>query len=179
MTLDLTVWISVALFLVHEFEEIIFIRAWIDRHQDDPRVSRQVFWSFRDTSTATIAALIFEEYLLFTVVAFLTTTTSLGGMFFAGLLAPYALHLVGHIAEAVSLKMRTPSVTTSALTLPWYAYAIAHLTSLTPDGIPSLIAWSLFFTAIIAANFALLYRVRPHLDRHLHARSKRTRRPTT
>ena len=40
MSLDLIVWISVALFLVHEFEEIIFIRAWLDRHQDDPRVSR-------------------------------------------------------------------------------------------------------------------------------------------
>lgn len=61
MSLDLIVRISVALFLVHEFEEIIFIRAWLDRHQDDPRVSRQAFWSFRDTSTATIAALIFEE----------------------------------------------------------------------------------------------------------------------
>lgn len=165
MTLDTIIWVSVALFVVHEFEEIVCIRSWLAKHQNDHRAKRQVFWSFRDTSTATIATLIFEEYLIFAGLAFAATLAGLPGMF-AGLLVPYALHLVGHIFEAIRLRMHTPSVITSVLTLPWFAYAVIDLTA-RATGLIEVAVWSAVFTVVIAANFAFLYRFRPHLERHL------------
>ncbi|MDN6399944.1 MAG: HXXEE domain-containing protein, partial [Brachybacterium sp.] len=102
MSLDLIVWISVALFLVHEFEEIVTIRPWLSRHRDDPRARRQVFWSFRNTSTSIIAAMIFEEYVIFAVIAFTVGLIEQPAVF-AGLMIPYTLHLVSHIAEAIRL----------------------------------------------------------------------------
>ncbi|MFV0434183.1 MAG: HXXEE domain-containing protein [Leucobacter sp.] len=171
MSPDLVIWISVTLFMIHEFEEIICIRPWLDRHRNDPRAPKQVFWRFRDTSTATIAALIFEEYLLFSAVALAATLANGGELFFAGLLVPYAFHLIGHICEAVRLRMRTPSLVSSAITLPWYIYAVVELTPQSPSGIFAVAAWSLLFTAVIVANFALLYRLEPRVDRCLRGDS--------
>lgn len=165
MSLDIIVWLSVTLFLVHEFEEIIFIRPWLRRHRDEPRARQQVFWSWRNTSTATIAAMIFEEYLLVTAFAFVAVLANQPALF-AGFLVPYALHLIGHIAEAITLRMRTPSVITSIATLPWCVYAIIELTS--RSSAPVMVAvWAAASTVLIAANFALIYRLGPTIDRHL------------
>ncbi|RCS82592.1 HXXEE domain-containing protein [Brachybacterium alimentarium] len=165
MSLDLIVWISVALLLVHEFEEIVTIRPWLSRHRDDPRARRQVFWSFRNTSTSIIAAMIFEEYVIFAVIAFTVVLIEQPAVF-AGLMIPYTLHLVSHIAEAIRLGMRTPSVLSSAITLPWCLYAIVELIRQAQAPL-AVGAWTVVFTVVIAANFALIYRLRPALERRL------------
>lgn len=165
MSLDLIVWVSVALFLVHEFEEIVYIRPWLSRHRDDARAQRQVFWSFRRTSTSVIAAMIFEEYVIFVAIAFIVVITEQPAVF-AGLMIPYTLHLVSHVAEAIRLRIRTPSVLSSALTLPWYLYAIVELVRQAQA--PAAVAvWAVVFTVAIAANFAVIYRFRPILERRL------------
>lgn len=165
MNLDLIVWISVALFLVHEFEEIVCIRPWLAKYRDDPRVQRQVFWSFRNTSTSVIAAMIFEEYVIFVAVAFAVVVFEQPAVF-AGLMIPYALHLVSHIVEAVRLRLRTPSVLSSIATLPWCLYAIVDLVSQATNPV-TVVIWGLVFAGVISANFALIYRLRPALERRL------------
>lgn len=168
MSLDIIVWVSVTAFMVHEFEEIVFIRPWLARHRDDPRARSQVFWNWRNTSTSTIAAMIFEEYVIFTGVA-VTATLTAQPAFFAGLLIPYTLHLIGHIAEAVRLRMRTPSVISSILTLPWCLYATVELTIRSQA--PLLVAlWTGVFAVTITANFALIYWLKPIVDKHLRGR---------
>ena len=119
MSRDTIVWLSVVLFMVHEFEEIIFIRPWLSRFRDDPRARRQAFWGFRSFSTPTLAAMIFEEFVLFSLIALVSVVTGYLPLI-AGFLIPYALHLLGHVLEALRLRMRTPSAVTAAPTLTWY-----------------------------------------------------------
>ncbi|MDY6054616.1 HXXEE domain-containing protein [Micrococcus sp.] len=172
MSLDLIVWVSVTLFLVHEFEEIVTIRPWLSRHRDDPRARRQVFWSFRSTSTSVIAAMIFEEYVIFAAIAFAVVLAGAPAVF-AGAMVPYTLHLLGHVVEAIRLRMHTPSVLSSAITLPWYLYAIVELVRQTQEHAPgaaglwAVSAWAVVFTMVMGANFALIYRLRPALERRL------------
>ncbi len=164
MSLNVVAWVSVTLFLVHEFEEIVFIKPWLRRHRNDPRARRTAFWSFADTTTSTIAALIFEEYVLFVIVAFISVSMGNAALL-AGLLVPYALHLVGHIIEALRLRMRTISVATSVATLPWYIYAVLHLAQGAERGVVDTAIWSVVFFVVIAANFGFIYAVKPHLNR--------------
>lgn len=165
MSLDLIVWLSVALFLVHEFEEIVCIRPWLTKHRDDPRAPQQVFWSFRNVSTSVIAAMIFEEYVVFVFIAFTVVIADQPAVF-AGLMIPYTLHLVSHVAEAIRLRMRTPSLLSSAVTLPWCLYAIVELVRQAQNPV-AVGGWAVVFAAVIAGNFALIYRLRPALERRL------------
>ena len=66
MTIATLSFISLALFMLHEFDEIIWIRPWIAKHQHDPRYQRELFIAGRAhyPSTEAIAFIIAEEYLL-------------------------------------------------------------------------------------------------------------------
>ena len=168
MSQDTIVWLSVVLFMVHEFEEIIFIRPWLSRFRDDPRARKQMFWGFRSFSTPTLAAMIFEEFVLFSLIALVSVVTGYLPLI-AGFLIPYMLHLLGHVLEALRLRMQTPSSLTVALTLPWYGYGIWALAS---DGRAwEVIAWAVGLSLVISANFNLIYRMRPRLERRLFPHS--------
>lgn len=156
------VWVSTVLFLIHEFEEIVMIHPWLARHKNDPRARQQAFWSLRRDSTSTIALLIFEEFILFTALALASVVADYPPVF-VGLLAPYTLHLVGHVIEAMKLRMITPSVLTSVVTLPWYGYVIGY--SVIQDGdIPGLVVWTLICSVLVGANFATIYALKPRLN---------------
>ena len=72
---------------------------WLQQCRDDPRARRQVFWVMQRFSTSTVAALIGEEL------------------------------LVRHCIEALRLRMVTPCVRTAGLTLPWFPFVIARLST--------------------------------------------------
>ncbi|BDE14339.1 hypothetical protein MKCMC460_31990 [Mycobacterium sp. 20KCMC460] len=107
-----------ALFVVHEFEEIIRIRPWIDRHRDDPRFAQDI-WIRRQASypsTEAIAVMIGEEIILFCLV--------LAAAVWAGVLAVIialatlnSIHLVGHLVFAARVKAWNPGSSTAAITL--------------------------------------------------------------
>ena len=165
MNFELIVWISFVLFMVHEFEEIIAIRPWLTKYRTDPRAKKQVFWQFRYASTSVIAALILEEYIIGAAIT-LAAVVFQEPAVFIGFLIPFSLHLIGHLKEAAQLKMYTPSLATSVIILPWCCYALIALIRLQSEIVPITI-WTVAFTALIIANFAFIYRMRPILERYL------------
>lgn len=165
MSFELIIWISFVLFMVHEFEEIIAIRPWLTKYHTDPRAQRQVFWKSRTSSTSVIAALILEEYLLAATITFAAVLFGEPAIFI-GFLIPFTAHLIGHIKEAVQLRMYTPCVATSILVLPWCCYATYALIRLQPEIIP-ITLWTVAWSILIVANFAFIYRLRPTLERYL------------
>ena len=66
MTLAYLSLIILSLFMLHEFDEIILIRPWIEKHRHDPRYRKELFIAGKAhyPSTDTIAVIIAEEYLL-------------------------------------------------------------------------------------------------------------------
>lgn len=66
MTISGFALITLVLFMVHEFEEIIFVRRYIDKHADNNRYHDELFVAGRDhyPSTAAIAAMIAEEFVV-------------------------------------------------------------------------------------------------------------------
>ena len=165
MSFELLVWTSFALFMVHEFEEIIAIRPWLTKYHTDPRARRQVFWRCRTSSTSVIAALILEEYFLAAAITFAALLFDEPAIFI-GLLIPFTLHLLGHIVEAAQLRMYTPSLATSIIVLPWCCYATYALIGLQPEIIP-ITLWAVAWSTLIIANFAFIYRLQPILERYL------------
>ena len=162
-------WVIV-LFVVHEFEEIIRIRPWIDRHRDDPRFARDV-WIRREASypsTEAIAVMIGEEIILFSLV--------LAAAVWAGALPVIiaaatlnSIHLVGHLVFAARVKAWNPGSITAAITLP---LNIAVIVLACISGL-DLLLWGLA-TVILGAGFAAnlwqLHRHAGDIQRLLFAR---------
>ena len=65
MSIGNVAFITIALFMVHEFDEIIFIRRYIDRHARDRRYSTEMFIAGAGNypSTESVAVMICEEFI--------------------------------------------------------------------------------------------------------------------
>ena len=89
-------------FMVHEYEEIIMFRRWIDRNREELRKRFPKIESFFtqrgvfDYSTSTFAVGTAHEFILISVVSFCSVWTGEYQWWFAALTG-YSVHLLMHI----------------------------------------------------------------------------------
>ena len=101
MSIGTFAFITIALFMVHEFEEIIFVRRYIEKYSSDNRYHDEMFIAGQDhyPSTAAIAAMIGEEFIVACLILFsgviFDSIETVTAIFIA-----YILHLILHIREA-------------------------------------------------------------------------------
>lgn len=171
MTPEVVVLLVIVIFMIHEFEEIVFIKPWLSRQRDNLRVSSHPFSALRNISTSTIALLIAEEFMFFSGIALAAVLFGWYALF-EGLLLAYVLHLVGHIVEPIRYKCRTPSFVTSVLTLPWCVFGLYYL------GVHGLVSvlwvaiWFVVTAIIVILNFRLIYGIAPLVEKYLRDYSK-------
>jgi hypothetical protein len=119
-------WLSLAVIMVHEFEEIAFIEPFLARTRHDPRAPGMPFHSTRGVATSVTALLIGVNFVLFT--GFTLVAVLFGWYSFLwGFLVSFTMHLAAHCAEPIRLRTYTPSTVTAYLTLPWMLYALWYL----------------------------------------------------
>lgn len=166
MTPEAVVMLVLVAFMIHEFEEIVFIKPWLSRQRANRRISSHPFSAMRDLSTSTIALLIAEEFIVFSGVAL---SAVLFGWYslFEGFLLLYSLHLVGHILEPLRYRCNTPSFATSILTLPLCVFALYYLST---HGLVSAV-WvalcSVAMAVIVGLNFRLIFGIAPIVERYV------------
>jgi|GEM_PF-1716444 len=98
--------IILSLFMLHEFDEIILVRPWIQKQQHDPRYRKEFFIAGKAhyPSTEAIAVMIAEEYLLASIGLLIAITWHIPELALAFGIC-HTLHLLVHIAE-VAIKAR-------------------------------------------------------------------------
>lgn len=157
-------------FIVHEFEEIIFVKAWVAKHRTLPRFGNQLWvknFSKHPLSTATFAVLVAEEFVLIGGLVFAASLLNAPAMF-AGLVIAYGLHLLGHIVDMIVRRAYVPGGPTAFITLPavaWLAYTVIDQTQ--PSAI-AVILWTLGLGAFLILNLRCLYIIAPRIERFLH-----------
>lgn len=168
MTVGVAAFWAISLFMIHEFEEIIRVRGWIVRHQDDPRYAGDLWVAGRAgyPSTEAIAVMIGQEFVLAT--ALLGVGIWWGWMpLVIGMATANALHLVGHLAGAARLRAWNPGSITAALTLPPNVLVIALAL-----GQGMNVAWWAVATAVLGVllliNLRWLHRTAPRIHTALH-----------
>ncbi len=158
-------------FMLHEFEEIVFIKPWLSRQRDNTRIASHPFSAMRNISTSTIALLIAEEFTVFSGIA-LSAVLFEGYALFEGFLLLYTLHLVSHILEPIRYKCNTPSFVTSVLTLPACIFGLYYLGAHGLVSVPWAAIWFVVMAIIVALNFRLLYGIAPRVEQYLREYSK-------
>jgi hypothetical protein len=156
--------IGIVLFMVHEFDEIILVRAWL-KSQRGNKTPRDMWSRARKSypSTAVMALMVAEEFVL--IGGLLLMCVALAWPELAlGLLLAHGLHLLGHVADAAKVKRWTPGALTAVATLPLVAVLIwtfAVTNSLQPIW---MLAGTLLAGAILLPNLLLLHRLAPRLQ---------------
>jgi len=156
--------IAISLFMIHEFEEIIFVIPWIEKKSKLPRY-RDDIWikqSGAYPSAQAVALMIAEEFCL----TFLLCLAGLALEFpelILGAAAANILHLLGHIAGSMKNRFRSPGTVTSAVTLPLTVLAVAaFLSNHSLRPLPALFGFAVSL-AVLACNLLLLHKAAPRI----------------
>lgn len=174
MDVPLACLLGFALYVLHELDEIALIGPWSQRvarrPASDARVQRRreadtFARRYRSLRGETSAVVILAQTVLIAVM--LVAVASFGVReAVVAVLAVHALHLLGHVAMAVSARAVTPGSVTAVVTLPAVALVAASAAAAPLDG--WLVAgWGAAFGVAIAVELALLQRAEPPLSRWL------------
>lgn len=158
--------IALVLFVVHEFEEIAFIKPWIEKNNTNPNLQRHYFMRLKRIRTEVIALLIGEEILLVSLFSILSILFK-DYTFITAFFGVYIIHLIGHVSEIFIYREYCPSIITSTITLPIFIWIIYHLfKNIT---FPNFILWLLLSLILVLLNFRFINYLEPRLNRWFEA----------
>jgi len=160
--------VAIVLFMIHEFDEIIFVRAWLKSRRKSENADD--LWTRAGDkhypSTAALALMIAEEFILISLLLGLCIVFD-WREFALGILIAHNLHLIGHLFDAARSKRWSPGAPTAAITLPLIAVLIWVFVS-TNELNPVWIMLGILIAAIILLpNLAMLHRLAPRFQKFI------------
>jgi len=132
MSVHSLIWLFLAAFMLHDFEEIIRIEPWFRKHAEElagkiPARFRDTFVSLSRMTSSQFAMAVCVEFIVFIPVTFLAAEKGFI-LPFLGFNAIILLHVFMHIAQAVYVRKLVPGVVTAvAITLPYSVYLFYRL----------------------------------------------------
>ncbi|QQE75064.1 HXXEE domain-containing protein [Brevibacillus composti] len=128
------IWLFLAAFMLHDFEEIIRIEPWYRRHYERiigkvPHRFRRDVQAFSRMTSSQFAVAVCLEFLVFIPVTYMAADQGTY-LWFLGFNAVLLLHVFMHIGQALYLKMLVPGVVTAVgITFPYSIYLFYRLLS--------------------------------------------------
>lgn len=147
------------IFLIHDAEEIVIRRNWMDRNADTVMLrlpwAKPMLTHLKAQSTRGFCLIGAEEFLLIVLgVACMIYASSLP---IAALMWGFIMHLFVHIAQAILLRSYVPGLTTSIVMLPYAVLSVRVLT-LEFSAFTNLML-ALAGSFIVALNLAVMHRI--------------------
>lgn len=160
-----------ALFVIHEFEEIIRVVPWINRHSGDERFARDTWIARKKSypSTEVVAAVIAEEIVLFGLI--LLVGIGLNSMpIILATATVNCIHLFMHFIFAIRVRAWNPGSVTAAITFPLNIIVIVLAAN---NGVNPM--WWAILTIILAVvifgNLRVLLMLSPVLQKRMEVAS--------
>lgn len=130
MTTEHVMFLFPLVLMLHEFEEIIFLRLWFHRNKATlrtrfPVAGRHIVQHVERLSKAAFALIVAEELVIMSLVTVLEVMSELY-LLFAGFVVAFLLHLIVHGVQFVIWRGYIPAIVTAVLTVP-YCVAVLYL----------------------------------------------------
>jgi hypothetical protein len=160
---EILIWLFPIVFMIHEFEEIVFMSWWVKKNKEHvlkkyPKLGKQVLGQFDVFSTEAFSLIVAEEFL---IVSFIVVFSALTGNYdlYAGLILAFSIHLFTHLIQSIALRSYTPAIITTLLTGIFCVYATLILINSELLSLSRTLIITIVLTVIIFLNLKIMYRL--------------------
>lgn len=154
--------------MLHDFEEIIFLKAWLGKNGDYlkerfPRISKRLLPRLEKLSTAGFAVAVAEELILLSMVTF-------GSIYFESyylwlsIFMAFSIHLVVHVLQWIAVRRYIPAIVTSLLALPYCIYTLAVIVKHNMFQPTEIVLWTAIGMVLLALNLLLAHKLGEKFD---------------
>lgn len=165
-TFDHIVYLLPIVFMLHEFEEIVFLKPWLERNEawirrKFPRFEKALAGT-ASLSPAAFALIVAEEFILVSLATLAALVFHIYYPWLAVLLA-FSLHTVVHLVQGLVLRRHIPVIATSILALAYGIWGVAIAWKLFSAG--EILLCLVLGTIFMAANLRAMHRAAAAFDR--------------
>lgn len=158
--IQIIIWLFPILFIFHDFEEIIFIEAWISKNriylsERFPKLSKKLLPHFGNITTPSFAFGVAEEFILISIITVISYVINWHSLWL-GLFIAFTLHLVVHCFQALILRKYVPAIITSVICLPICIYIIEYTVQLFT--LRTVVIYSILGFIIMVVNLGIVHK---------------------
>lgn len=148
------------IFMLHEFEEIICFKPWIEKNQSwlitkYPLFSKLVA-HLNEMSVPTFAMLVLEEFILVSIVTITALTLHWYNIWVA-IFSAFAFHILIHIIQWIIIRKYIPVIITSLLALPYIFWGLNTILKEIP--INSIILYWICGVFVMCINLYIIHKI--------------------
>lgn len=156
-------WMFPIIFMIHEFEEIIFTRWWVNKNRESlprkyPKLGRIIIEQLGGSSTEASSLIIAEEFLVLSMIVVISALT-MNYNLFVGLVTAYSVHLVSHIGQSIFIRQYTPAVVTAILTGIYGVYVIYFFIERRLLELKKTVVFSVLLTLFVFLNLIIMHKL--------------------
>ncbi|CAH2713045.1 hypothetical protein BACCIP111895_00178 [Neobacillus rhizosphaerae] len=159
--IQVIIWLFPILFIIHDFEEIIFMRAWISKNKSYlcdrfPTLSKKLLHHFDHITTSAFALGVAEEFILISIITVVSYMTNWYSLWIGSFIA-FTLHLLIHCLQALVVRKYIPSIVTSVICLPICIYIIKQIIQIST--LNTITLYSILCFIIMVINIGFIHKV--------------------
>jgi hypothetical protein len=162
------IWLLPIVFMIHDFEEIIFFKSWINKNKDAltekfPKMSK-LFHHFDNLSTPAFALAVAEEFVLLSLITLISVFFDNYVLWLAAFMA-FFIHLLMHLGQGIILKRYIPAIWTTFFAL---IYCVCALYIIMTNGIfqiSEMILWTIIGVGAGAVNLIFVHKLAEMFDK--------------
>lgn len=158
--MQVMIWLFPILFIFHDFEEIIFIKAWVGKNRRFlaarfPALSKKLLPHFDNLTTSSFALGVAEEFILIMIITSISYMTNWYDLWIGSFIS-FTIHLVMHCLQAMAIRKYIPCIVTSVICLPICIYVITNIINI--SSLNNIIIYSILSCIILAINLAAIHK---------------------
>ncbi|WP_397540321.1 HXXEE domain-containing protein [Rummeliibacillus pycnus] len=159
--MQVIIWLFPILFMFHDFEEIIFMRAWMNKNRDYicerfPTLSKKLLPHFEHMTTSAFALGVAEEFILISIITVISYMTNWYDLWIGSFIA-FTLHLLIHCFQVLIVRRYIPVIVTSIICLPICIYIIKQIIQI--SSLYTIILYSILCFIIMVINIGVIHKI--------------------
>jgi len=166
---SLIVWLLPIVFMIHDFEEIIFFKPWIIKNKEHltkkfPKISKRFLPRMENLSISAFALAVAEEFLLLSLI---TVGSVLFDNYFLWLAAfmGFFVHLLVHLVQWIILKRYIPAIWTTFLAIIYCIYALYEIISNNVFQTLEIALWTVIGFGLVGVNLLFAHKLAEMYDK--------------
>ena len=169
MSILFNVWMLPILFILHDFEEMIFMPLWKKRHHQKLLTFKKQFFGYVTQGSA-FAVGVLEEFIILVFISGFCQITD-NSLLYLSFVIAYTAHFIIHYIMCLQFRGYVPGVVTVTLELPMVLMIISHYW---PSEVSLLSVTAYLFVAMALAytNLKVMHQIMPKIQISLESYMK-------
>jgi len=156
---SIIIWLFPVVFMLHEFEEIIFMKYWINKNKaflsnKFPKISERFLSHFDNLSTPAFTVAVAQEFILLAVITIVSVVSDTY-LLWLGMFMVFFAHLLVHLI----LWRYIPAIYTTIVSLAYCLFSLTYMIENNIFQVKDILLWTVISFVIIAVNLIFAHKL--------------------